>query len=303
MTPRARQAACAYIEQLRIERRASPHTLKHYTRDLEQLAGYCDKHNLGLWEDLRQHHIRAHIAERRRSGLGSRSLQRELSAIRGLFEYLIKSRQATHNPAKDVRAPKDPKKLPQTLDVDQLAVLLDAQPESVLEIRDLAIWELSYSSGLRLSELTRLNLDDLDLSDQSVLVKEGKGRKSRILPIGQKAVQALTRWLEVRCDLSAPDERAVFVSRQGQRISPRSVQVRLERWCRLKGFADPVHPHMLRHSFASHLLESSNDLRAVQELLGHTNIGTTQIYTHLDFQHLAETYDKAHPRARKRGKP
>ncbi|MEN8260102.1 MAG: tyrosine recombinase XerC [Pseudomonadota bacterium] len=303
MTPLASAIASDYIEQLRFERRASPHTVKHYARDLQHLARYCDKENIESWAELRQHHIRSHIAGRHRQGLGSRSLQRELSAIRGFFDYLIKNRRAAHNPAKDVRAPKDAGKLPKTLDVDQVTVLLDAEPESALEFRDVAIWELFYSSGLRLSELTKLDLEDVDLSDRSVFVKEGKGRKSRLLPLGRKSVHAIVRWLALRPRLSAPEEPALFVSLRGQRLSPRSVQARLERWRQAKGFPEHIHPHMLRHSFASHLLESSNDLRAVQELLGHSNIGTTQIYTHLDFQHLAETYDKAHPRAKKRDTP
>ena len=288
-----------FLDQLRYERRLSPHTIKGYTRDLEQLVRYCDAREIDQWTLLQQHHMQSYVAGRHRMGLGSRSLQRELSAIRSFYDYLLKALYCNHHPAQGIRAPKGPRRLPKTLDVDQIAGLLETDPDSALEIRDLAMWELFYSSGLRVSELAGLNLNAVDLTDGSVLVEEGKGRKSRVLPVGRCAKDAIRRWLDVRPGVTAIDEPALFVSRRGGRISVRSIQSRLERWCRKLGLSEHVHPHMLRHSFASHLLESSRDLRAVQELLGHSNISTTQIYTHLDFQHLAEVYDKAHPRAQK----
>ncbi len=299
MHDEAHQRLRAFLDQLRYERRLSPQTIKGYTRDLEQLVHYCDESDIEQWNHLQQHHVQSYIASRHRKGLGSRSLQRELSAIRSFYDYLLKALRCDHNPAQGICAPKGPRRLPKTLDVDQISGLLETDPDSDLEIRDLAMWELFYSSGLRVSELAGLSLNDVDLNDGSVLVEEGKGRKSRVLPVGRCAKDAIRGWLDVRPCVAAVDEPALFVSRRGSRIAVRSIQSRLERWCRKQGLSEHVHPHMLRHSFASHLLESSRDLRAVQELLGHSNIGTTQIYTHLDFQHLAEVYDKAHPRAQK----
>jgi len=289
----------AFLDQLRYERRLSTHTIKGYTRDLEQLVHYCDACEVEQWPQLQQHHIQSYIASRHRKGVGSCSLQRELSAIRSFYDYLLKALYCDHNPAQGIRAPKGPRRLPKTMDVDQISGLLETDPDSDLEIRDLAMWELFYSSGLRVSELAGLNLNAVDLNDGSVLVEQGKGGKSQVLPLGRCARDAIRVWLDVRPCVAAVDEQALFVSRRGNRIAVRSIQSRLERWCRKQGLSEHVHPHMLRHSFASHLLESSRDLRAVQELLGHSNISTTQIYTHLDFQHLAEVYDKAHPRAQK----
>jgi integrase/recombinase XerC len=219
--------------------------------------------------------------------------------MRSFYHFLLKKRLVEINPAEHVQAPKQPRKLPKTLDVDQVTGLLEAGANSDLEIRDLAMFELFYSSGLRLSELVALNLADIDLDDHALIVRSGKGGKSRVLPIGSKAVSALRRWMPIRNDTADISEQALFTSNKGFRLSSRSVQLRLERWRMAKGIAENIHPHMLRHSFASHLLESSRDLRAVQELLGHSNISTTQIYTHLDFQHLAEIYDQTHPRAKK----
>lgn len=289
-----------FLNQLRYEKRASPHTIKNYRRDLNHLIDYAATENLACWNTLKQHHIQSYLGHRHRLGLGSRSLQRELSAIRSFFNYLVKNHGFTSNPAHDIHAPKAPKKLPKTLDVDQISGLLSVKPETNLEYRDLSMWELFYSSGLRLSELVNLNLDDLDLQDATLLVKHGKGNKSRVVPIGRKAIKAINDWIEVRDKIAATAEYAVFVSNRGTRLATRSVQARLEHWRKKLGVPQSVHPHMLRHSFASHLLESSHDLRSVQELLGHSQISTTQIYTHLDFQHLVETYDKSHPRARKR---
>lgn len=300
MSPAAEEMLANYLNQLRFEKRASIHTVSNYQRDLERLSAYCKDKLIVSWVDLKQHDIRAHIAARHRKGLGSKSLQRELSAIRSFYAFLLKNSLAESNPAQHIKAPKQDRKLPKTLDVDQINGFLEAGTSSPLEIRDLAMFELFYSSGLRLSELTALDMTDLDLSDRSLIVRSGKGGKSRILPIGSKAVIAINNWLQERSKLCAVDNVPVFVTTKGSRLGQRSIELRLSLWCKKKGLDQHIHPHMLRHSFASHLLESSQDLRAVQELLGHSNISTTQIYTHLDFQHLAEIYDKAHPRARKK---
>ena len=300
MSPDAQESAARYLEKLRVQQRASAHTVDAYGRDLRRLVGYCDKTGLESWEALREQHIRAHIASRHKEHIGSRSLQRELSAIRGLFDFLIDEGLLSLNPAKGVRAPKAPRKLPSPLDVDQMTGMLEAPPDDELEVRDVAMWELFYSSGLRLSELTGLDCHDVDLKEGSVFIRSGKGNRSRYVPVGSKACAAITVWLESRGGYAKLHETALFVSRLGKRIAPRSVQQRLERWRIKQGLDSKVHPHILRHSFASHMLEGSSDLRAVQELLGHANISTTQIYTHLDFQRLAQVYDQAHPRAKKR---
>jgi len=300
MHPDAELLLADFFQQLTVEVRASEHTVKSYRRDMEQLSRYCTEKAIVQWADLKHTDIRSYIAGRHRQGLSSKSLQRELSAIRSFYAYLLKKGQATINPAQHIQAPKQARKLPKTLDVDQLTGLLEAGTSSLLEIRDLAMFELFYSSGLRLSELSALDLTDLDLPDSSLVVRMGKGGKSRILPIGRKAVAAIENWLRQRSVKIPSAGPALFVSMRGARLGQRNIELRLEQWCSKKGIDEHIHPHMLRHSFASHLLESSQDLRAVQELLGHSNISTTQIYTHLDFQHLAEIYDKAHPRAKKK---
>ncbi len=288
-----------FFTQMEIEKRVSIHTLTNYQRDLCHLTDFCKKQKIEHWSELQSNDIRQHVANRHRQGLSSTSLQRELSAMRGFYNYLLKNNLVTLNPAQYVKAPKSIRKLPKTLDVDQVGGLLDAGTDSVLEVRDLAMFELFYSSGLRLSELVDLNLSDLDLSDKSLRVQAGKGGKSRILPIGTKAILAIQQWLQHRVARNEL-ELAVFLSKNGDRLCQRSVQYRLKQWCIKKGISQHVHPHALRHSFASHLLQSSQDLRAVQELLGHSNISSTQIYTHLDFEHLANVYDNAHPRAKKK---
>ncbi|MES9992490.1 MAG: tyrosine recombinase XerC [Candidatus Thiodiazotropha sp.] len=288
-----------YLEHLRHERRLSPRTLESYRRDLNAALNWLQKAQLGSWLQVTQHHVRHYIAGRHRSGMAAKSLHRELSSLRGLFDFLIREQQLDANPALGVRAPKVRRKLPVTLDPDQINSLLDIDDDSPVALRDRAMMELLYSSGLRLAELVNLNLLDLDLNEQLVEVT-GKGSKTRRLPVGKLATQALKQWLSVRADLAAGDEQAVFVGVRGRRISRSIVQRQLHRWSIAQGTPRNVHPHLLRHSFASHMLESSGDLRAVQELLGHANISTTQIYTHLDFQHLAEVYDKAHPRAKKK---
>ncbi|GBF30528.1 tyrosine recombinase XerC [bacterium MnTg04] len=288
-----------YLHHLAMERRVSPHTTSSYRRDLESLKCFCDRQDIGDWCDLDTHRVRQYAASCHRKGLAPRSIQRRLSAVRGLFNYLIREGQTTINPAVDVSAPKASRRLPETLDVDTMARLLEIPTTTSEAIRDKAILELLYSSGLRLQELTGLDLDQLDLKDRTVRVL-GKGSKTRILPVGRYAVEALAAWLRCRGELAARDETAVFVGRRGKRISPRVVQARVKHWARHQGIPARVYPHLFRHSFATHVLESSGDLRAVQELLGHADIGTTQIYTHLDFQHLARIYDKAHPRARRK---
>lgn len=300
MNPVAEEQLARYLEALQTRQRASARTVAAYGHDLRQLLAYCDKQGLDSWGDLGEQHVRAHIAERHRGKKSGRSLQRELSAIRGFFAFLLREGWVALNPARGIRAPKTPRKLPKPLDVDQMAGMLEAAQDDALEIRDVAMWELFYSSGLRLSELAGLDCGDIDLEAGSVFVRVGKGQRSRYVPVGSKACAAVTVWLEARPAYATGLEQALFVSRLGKRIAPRSVQQRLERWCAKHSLDHRVHPHSLRHSFASHMLEGSGDLRAVQELLGHANIATTQIYTHLDFQRLAAVYDSAHPRAKKR---
>lgn len=302
-TSRAQQPVAwieQYLDYLRNERRLSPRTLESYKRDLNAALAWLEKQRLADWGALTQHHIRQYIASRHRGGLSAKSLHRELSSLRGLFNYLIREQQLDANPALGVRAPKVRRKLPSTLDPDQIGRLLDIDDDSPVAQRDRAIMELFYSSGLRLAELVNLDLTDLDLTEQLVEVT-GKGAKTRRLPVGRLAIQALEKWLGARSLMAAQGETALFVGVRGRRISRGTIQRQLHNWSIAQGTPRNVHPHLLRHSFASHLLESSGDLRAVQELLGHANISTTQIYTHLDFQHLAEVYDKAHPRAKKKG--
>lgn len=290
-----------FLDYLQHQRRVSPHTLNNYRRDLDKLSEFCRQQSLGEWEDLRDHDIRRFAAGLRRAGMAGRSMQRTLSAIRSFYHYLQREGVARINPADSVSAPKQQRNLPEVLDVDQVARLLDIKADDSLSLRDWAIMELMYSSGLRLSELASLDLSNIDLADQTVRIT-GKGAKTRIVPIGRYALAALEQWLPVRRELAQQDEAALFVSRRGGRLSGRAIQLRMRQWAIKQGMDKQVHPHMLRHSFASHLLESSGDLRAVQELLGHADISTTQIYTHVDFQHLAGVYDKAHPRARKKRK-
>ena len=291
-----------FLNVLKVERQLSPNTLKAYERDLSKLLSYCAEQGLKAWPELTSHLVRRFIAERHRQGLSSRSLQRELSACRSFFAYLMRIKVLVNNPAGGIRAPKAAKSLPNVLDVDQIHGLLEVEPESPLESRDLAMWELLYSSGLRVSELANINLMDVDLSGKTIHVVSGKGKKSRLLPLGSKAVSAIRTWLPLRSQFDALNEMALFVGKRGTRLTTRSIQSRLERWRKRQGLQGRLYPHMLRHSFASHMLESSQDLRAVQELLGHSNISTTQVYTHLDFQHLATVYDQAHPRAKQKKK-
>lgn len=293
-------AADAFLDYLAQQRRMSVHTVSNYRRDLRQLTAFCERSEITSWAALKTKDLRQFSAFLHRKGLSSRSIQRVLSATRSFFQYLIKQGQADSNPAQAVQAPKAEKRLPSTLDVDQMNALLDqTQADTFVAARDRAIMELFYSSGLRLSELASLDLRDIDFGDQLVHVT-GKGNKDRVCPVGSQAIKALQDWLEKRDQSGFFDQPAVFITQQGRRLGVRSIQKRLSFWGKKQGISDHVHPHRLRHAFASHMLESSGDLRAVQELLGHADISTTQIYTHVDFQHLAKVYDSAHPRAKKR---
>lgn len=291
-----------FLRHLASERRLSGHTIDAYARDLAKLVDFMDTQEIPTWAALSNWQLRAYAAQGHREGLHPRSIARRLSAARSFFAYLVREAVLEADPAADVQPPKAPKRLPRTMDVDQVAHLLAIGGEDDLAIRDRAMLELLYSSGLRLAELTAIDLTELDLADATVRVT-GKGARTRVLPVGRQAVEALRTWLSRRSRLAAADETAVFVGRGGRRLTPRAVQLRIARWSRRAGSQVPVHPHLLRHCFASHLLESSGDLRGVQELLGHADIATTQIYTHLDFQHLAQIYDRAHPRARRRSGP
>jgi len=287
-----------YLHELKVARRASPHTVSNYARDLRAVAQSAVDRDVDSWSTLTANDVRAIIAEQHREGISGRSLARRLSALRGLYNFLIDHAQANVNPAQDIIAPKDKKALPATLAPEEINRLLSQGVKDPMICRDIAMFELMYSSGLRLAELVGIDLVDLDLSVGQVRVT-GKGAKVRDLPVGEQAVQAINKWLGYRRSLPGADERAVFLSSRGKRIAPRTVQMRLKKLAESQGLDRDCYPHMLRHSFASHMLESSGDLRAVQELLGHADISTTQIYTHLDFQHLAKVYDESHPRARR----
>jgi integrase/recombinase XerC len=302
-----------FLAHLAQERRMSGHTVAAYRRDLHTMIRFCERRKLTRWDALDNSQVRAFAAAEHAGGMAPRSIQRRLSALRSFYEFLLREGAVARNPAQDVRAPKTKKRLPHTLDVDQMARLLDFRVDDSLSSRDKAIMELFYSSGLRLSELVGLDLSAIDLKDRTVRVL-GKGNKARIVPIGRHAIGALNKWLVQRAGLlkqrpDIPSRRAgapaspLFVGRTGRQLSVRAVQLRVDTWARRQGLALHVHPHMFRHSFATHLLESSSDLRGVQELLGHADISSTQIYTHLDFAHLASVYDAAHPRARRRSRP
>jgi integrase/recombinase XerC len=288
-----------FLDHLRNERMLSPRTCNAYERDLALLLEDLAQQDVTELSAVCEHHIRALIARAHRRGMGGRTLQRLLSAIRSFYRWMMKEGWVNSNPAAAVRAPKAEKKLPATLDADAVTRLLDIREDTPLAIRDKAIMELFYSSGLRLSELTGLTWDQVDTASGMVRVT-GKGNKTRVVPLGGCAVDALLAWRKVRGQFADWDEPHVFVSRNGNPISTRTIQARIRHWAQRQGLPQQVHPHLLRHSFASHMLESSGDLRAVQELLGHADISTTQVYTHLDYQHLASVYDKAHPRAKKK---
>ena len=301
MNAEAWQLAEDFLRHLSLERRLSPHTVKSYRRDLSCLAEFCDQDGIESWQDLRDFHLRRFAAVSHAGGLSPRSIQRRLSGARSFLNYLIRENQLTQNAGADVAAPRAPRKLPDTLDVDQVARLLDIRGDDPVTCRDRAMLELFYSSGLRLAELVGLDPPDVDLEDSTVRVT-GKGARMRVVPVGRKARAAVRGWLAVRAQLAKSGETALFVGQRGRRISPRVVQQRVRHWAVESGLPKRVYPHLFRHSFATHLLESSRDLRGVQEMLGHADISTTQVYTHLDFQHLAQIYDEAHPRARHKTK-
>ena len=284
-----------YLAHLEIERQVSAHTLDAYRRDLAALRAWTDDHGRDLLA-LGGEDIRAFVASEHRRGLSPKSLQRRLSACRSLYRWLLKQGRVAASPVEGVRAPKAPRKLPQVLDVDEAMQLVEVDTDAPLGLRDRALLELFYSSGLRLSEVCALKWRDLDFGEGLVTVL-GKGSKQRIVPFGSHARNALQAW---RADSGGKDDGFVFPGRGGMRISGRTIQLRMKRLAMQQGVFKRIHPHLLRHSFASHVLESSGDLRGVQELLGHADIATTQIYTHLDFQHLAKVYDAAHPRAKRK---
>lgn len=297
-----------FLRYLATERRLAEHSRNAYRADLERFAGYlrgARQHEAGAeeipWSGVSTGEVRGYVGWSRRQGLSASSIARHLSAVRQFFQYLIREGVVAANPALEIQPPRAERRLPTTLDPDEVSGLLDGpRQDDPLQLRDQALFELMYSSGLRLAETVGLDLHDVDLHEAVARV-EGKGARTRVVPIGRAARTALKQWLAVRASLADGEETALFVSRRGSRLSPRSVQSRLRLWARRRGLGRAPHPHVLRHSFATHVLESSGDLRAVQELLGHADVSTTQIYTHLDFQHLAQVYDRAHPRARIQG--
>ena len=289
-----------YLSYLESVKQYSQHTLNGYKRDLQKLSKYLSDKEIDKWKLVKEHDLRTFVNSERRRGLSPRSIQRILSSCRTFFEFLLTEGQIKLSPAQNISSPKLAQLLPKAMDADLVQKLLDFKAKGMIEVRDKALAELLYSSGLRLSEICKLNMEDLDTKERTCVVS-GKGNKTRIVPVGKKAIQAIRDWFMYRSELKqskATSTNAIFLNNKGNRISPRSIQLRLEKLCLMRGLPG-INPHMLRHSFASHVLESSGDLRAVQEMLGHSDIGTTQIYTKLDFQHLSKVYDKAHPRAKK----
>ena len=287
-----------YWDFLHIEKQASQHTLSNYQRQLLAVSEMLSQAGIGAWQEVNSATVRWIINQSNKQGLGAKSIALRLVALRQWFNYLIRQEQMSVNPAVGIKAPKASKRLPKNIDAEQVGQLLSSDSHEPSDLRDLAMMELMYSSGLRLSELQGLDLGDMDLAGREVRLL-GKGNKERIVPIGSKALEALQHWLEVRSQFK-PQDNAVFLNKRGGRVSHRSIQLVMQKWGEKQGLESHLHPHTLRHSFAHHLLEASGDLRAVQELLGHSNLSTTQIYTHLDFQHLAKIYDAAHPRARRK---
>jgi integrase/recombinase XerC len=301
MHPAALAQLKAFLSHLKLERRLSPHTADNYRRDLERLVRFCDHHGLDGWGQLKPDNARHFVGEVHRQGVAGASIRRYLSAARTFYRFLIREGEVGGNPFEGVPAPKSGRRLPQALTTEEAASLMQIEAvaeKDSLAPRDRALFELIYSSGLRLAEVVALDVVDLDPGEGLVRVT-GKGGKVRVVPVGREALAALEVWLPQRSHWARSGEPALFVSRRGGRLGPRAVQQRLNHWAARRLPGVPVHPHMLRHSFATHLLESSGDLRAVQELLGHADISTTQVYTHIDFQHLAKVYDAAHPRARR----
>jgi len=289
-----------FIDYLRVERNASPATRSAYRRDLDRFARFVGADQDRAWERIDSDQVQRFVAAEHRRGVSGRSLARRLAAIRAFYAWLLREGRVGRDPAADIRPPRAPRPLPHTLEVEEVERLLAIPGDDALARRDRALLELFYSAGLRLAELSALDVSGLDLGEGVARVT-GKGGKTRIVPVGRAARTALQAWLEARRHWAGHDEPALFVGARGGRLSRRAIQARVAHWARRLGLPRHVHPHMLRHSFATHLLESSGDLRAVQELLGHADIATTQVYTHLDFGHLAEVYERAHPRARRKG--
>lgn len=288
----------SYWDFLRIEQQVSPHTLSNYQRQLKAICEFFAQAGISEWQGVDVSSVRWMLAQSHRNGLGARSIGLRLVALRQFLAFLVRKGELKTNVAIGIKAPKTPKHLPKNIDAEQVTQLLNSDSNEPLDLRDLAMMELMYSSGLRLSELQGLNVSDMDLAVGEVKVL-GKRSKERIVPIGSKAIEAIRRWLEVR-SMFNPQDNALFLNKKGGRLAHRSIQLAMEKWGKQQGLTSHLHPHKLRHSFATHMLEASADLRAVQELLGHSNLSTTQIYTHLDFQHLAKIYDSAHPRARRK---
>ncbi|WP_406609858.1 tyrosine recombinase XerC [Agarivorans sp. JK6] len=289
-----------FLHYLEVERRYSPATISSYQRSLLQQSKLLENLGCSSWPQVTSANVRSVLLKLKTSGLSARSMANKLSALRSFFNYLLQQQKVSLNPVAGVSAPKQNKPLPKNLDVDSLNQLLSMQGDDLVASRDLAMMELFYASGMRLAELVSLNVQDIDFKQRQVIVT-GKGNKQRWVPFGSKAEQALKHWLKQRRLLVMDEEEpALFVSVRQQRISHRTVQKRLQHWAQQMQLSSTLHPHKLRHSFATHLLESSGDLRVVQELLGHANLATTQVYTHLDFTHLATSYDAAHPRAKRK---
>ena len=289
-----------YLNYLKAEKNYSANTLSAYSRQLQKAYQQCPAAESG-WEHVDIHAFRHLVSRWHREGLAIASIHQRLCALRSLYRFLIREDVTQTNPLESLNSPKAPKRLPKDIAIDDLFKLLDGMPRNEpLAIRDRAMMELFYSSGLRLAELAQLDLIDLSLREGEVQVT-GKGNKQRNVPVGGKAIEAISEWLTIRSQMAAPEEAALFLSSRGKRLSHRSIQTRLNHWGKVLGIPARLHPHRLRHSFATHMLEGSGDLRAVQELLGHANLSTTQVYTHLDFQHLANVYDQSHPRSRKKG--
>lgn len=288
-----------YLNHIASQRGLSPVTIKNYQRNLAEFVVLLTQQQIVDWADLDSQQVRLMVKQLHQKGIKARSIATKLSALRSFLEHLVQFELLTHNPAKGIAAPKLDKPLPKNISVDEMFQLLNINEDDPLSIRDQCMMELMYSSGLRLSELVGINLIDLKLSEKEVMVT-GKGSKQRLLPITDRAVTAIKIWLKVRPNFCIAGEKALFVSKQKNRISVRNVQERMEKWGLKQALPSHINPHKLRHSFATHMLESSGNLRAVQTLLGHADLATTQVYTHLDFQHLTEVYDQAHPRAKRK---
>lgn len=300
MVPDDAQLA-SFSQYIDTARNLSPLTTKNYLRDLSRLQSLLSDPAIATLSDIDTQHIRSALATLHKNGLSNASLQRWLSSVRTFFRYALQKKWLSNNPADGLQAPAKAKKLPRLLDADQAIQLVSIEGDGWHSLRDRALLELLYSSGLRLAEIANVDIGDIHFDEATVRVT-GKGDKTRLVPVGSCALKAIEHWLKVRSERALENEKALFVSQRGKRISHRAIQQRVKLIAQRQGISQPIHPHMLRHSFASHMLESSGDLRGVQELLGHANLSTTQIYTHLDFQHLAKTYDSAHPRAHSQGK-